>query len=387
MALFEPFPNYVWNLGVSIAMENGGKLGEIVDIIEPLKAKAEAGEDAGTQDFMVEWVRMADKLTELAEEDLALGREFSAGNKLKRTAIYYQTGERMQGHGHPGRAETYAKAIGNFMRGMELTAEPVTRVKIPYENGTTLSGLWHKAPGDDPKPTVVYCNGLDSMKEMLWMGGLPIALAKRGINSLCVDQPGTGEALRLENLPATPYAEQWASKWVDWLEEQPEVANDKIGMTGISLGGHYAPRAVAYEPRFASGCAWGANHNWHEVQHKRLLREGENPVPHYWGHVYWVFGAEDKDEFFEKTKDMNLNGHMDRIKVPFLVTHGVNDRQISPDYAQQTYDQLTNSPRRELKWFTEREGGVEHVGADNHAFAIDYIADWFGETLGGKNKA
>jgi fermentation-respiration switch protein FrsA (DUF1100 family) len=80
---------------------------------------------------------------------------------------------------------------------------------------------------------------------------------------------------------------------------------------------------------------------------------------------------------------MNLNGHMDRIKVPFLVTHGVNDRQISKDYAQQAYDQLTNSPRRELKWFTDREGGVEHVGADNHAFAIDYIADWFAETLGG----
>jgi hypothetical protein len=30
---------------------------------------------------------------------------------------------------------------------------------------------------------------------------------------------------------------------------------------------------------------------------------------------------------------MNLNGHMDRIRVPFLVTHGARDRQISLDYA------------------------------------------------------
>jgi esterase/lipase len=162
------------------------------------------------------------------------------------------------------------------------------------------------------------------------------------------------------------------------------VNSKAIGMTGISLGGHYAPRAVAYELRFASGAAWGANHNWHEVQYKRMQREGENPVPHYWSHVFWVFGATDMEDFLEKSKDMNLNGHLDRIKVPFLVTHGVKDRQISPDYANQTYDQLTGSPRRELKWFTEREGGVEHVGADNHAFAIDYIADWFAETLGGK---
>ena len=97
-----------------------------------------------------------------------------------------------------------------------------------------------------------------------------------------------------------------------------------------------------------------------------------------------MFGAKDKDDFFEKTRDMNLNGHMDRIKVPFLITHGANDRQISVDYTHQAYDQLTNSPRRELKIFTASEGGIEHVGADNMAFGRDYIADWFAETLGGQ---
>jgi fermentation-respiration switch protein FrsA (DUF1100 family) len=116
-----------------------------------------------------------------------------------------------------------------------------------------------------------------------------------------------------------------------------------------------------------------------------LRREGENPVPHYWAHVMWVFGATDMDDFHAKTKDMDLNGHMDRIKVPFLVTHGANDRQIGVEYAHQAYEQLTNSPRRELKIFTDREGGVEHVGADNMAFGRDYIADWFAETLGGHN--
>ena len=31
-----------------------------------------------------------------------------------------------------------------------------------------------------------------------------------------------------------------------------------------------------------------------------------------------------------------------------------------------------------------REGGVEHVGADNMSFGRSYIADWFAETLGGR---
>jgi fermentation-respiration switch protein FrsA (DUF1100 family) len=88
-------------------------------------------------------------------------------------------------------------------------------------------------------------------------------------------------------------------------------------------------------------------------------------------------------DFLAKAAAMNLNGHMDRIRVPFLVTHGEKDRQIPLAYARQTYDQLVNSPRRELKVFTTREGGVEHVGADNMSFGREYIADWFAEVLGG----
>ena len=143
---------------------------------------------------------------------------------------------------------------------------------------------------------------------------------------------------------------------------------------------------MAFESRFASGAVWGANHNWAQVQQMRLKREGENPVPHYWNHVMWVFGSIDMEDFMAKAAHMTLEGVMDRIKVPFLITHGQRDRQIALTYAQQSYDQLVNSPRRELKIFTDREGGVEHVGADNMSFGRDYIADWFAETLGGHNE-
>ena len=386
MALFEYFPNYIWNLSVAIAIESGAQIGEIVDMCQPIRDAAASGADAGTPQFMAQWVAMADKLIGLADEDRARGRDFSAGAKLERAALYLLSAERMQGHGHPGRAATYAKARDAFDTAMRLGNHPVERVEIAYE-GKSFPALYCRAGGDGPKPVVVYCNGLDSSKELLYWSKLPQALARRGISTLCVDQPGTGEALRLQDLPATPYAERWASKAVDWLETQPDVDPTRIGMTGISLGGHYAPRATAFEPRFASGAVWGANHNWAEVQQKRLRREGENPVPHYWAHVMWVFGANDMEDFHAKTADMNLNGVMDKITVPFLVTHGEADRQIGLDYAHQSYDQLTASPKRELKVFTPREGGVEHVGADNMAYGRDYIADWFAETLGGRTAA
>ncbi|HKT77377.1 MAG TPA: alpha/beta fold hydrolase [Sphingobium sp.] len=382
MALFEYFPNYIWNLSVAIAMESGAQLGEIIDMCQPIRDAAANGADAGTPQFMAQWAAMGDKLIALAQEDEAKGRAFSASDKLERAALYLVTAERMQGHGHPGRQETYAKALAAFEKSTQIGRINRQRVEIPLENGT-MPALYTRAPGEGRKPVVVYCNGLDSCKELLYWSRLPEALARRGVSTLCVDQPGSGEALRLQNLPVDPHSESWASKAVDWLEQQQDVDPARIGMTGISLGGHFAPRAVAYEPRFASGAVWGANHNWAEVQQKRLKREGENPVPHYWAHVMWAFGAKDMDEFHAKSAAMNLNGHMDRITVPFLVTHGAQDRQISVDYAYDLYDQLVNSPRREKVIFTAREGGVEHVGADNMAYGRDCIADWFAEMLGG----
>ncbi|MDO5620950.1 MAG: alpha/beta hydrolase [Paracoccus sp. (in: a-proteobacteria)] len=384
MSMFNYFPNYVWNLTVSIALASGGEMGEIMDMCQPLLEKAKAGEDTGTQEFMAAWVRVADRLSGLADEDEAAGRLFSAGDKLKRAALYYILAERMQGHGAEGRAATYAKGLDAFSRGTLFAGDSVARVEIPYGD-KVIPALYTPAQGvDEPGPAVVYLNGLDSCKELLYWSFLSHELAKRGIATLCVDQPGTGESLRLQDLHAHFDSEKWGTPVYEYLAARDDVDAKRIGVTGISLGGYYAPRVCANEPRFASGAVWGANHNWAEVQQKRLKREGENPVPHYWNHVMWVFGARDMDDFMAKAAGMNLNGQMEKIRVPFLVTHGANDRQIGLDYAHQSYDQLVNSPRRELKIFTEREGGVEHVGADNMTFGRNYIADWFAETLGGR---
>jgi dienelactone hydrolase len=382
MALFEYFPNYIWNLSVAMALESGAQIGEIVDMCQPIRDAAANGADAGTPQFMAQWVAVADRLIGLADEDEARGRGFSASDKLERAALYLLVAERLQAQGSPGREQTYARARARFDKSTRLGRLNRERVEIPLAAGT-MPALYTRAPGPGPHPVVVYCNGLDSCKELLYWSRLPEALARRGVSTLSVDQPGSGEALRLQGLAVDPHSEIWASKAVDWLETQADVDPTRIGMSGISLGGHFAPRAVAFESRFAAGAVWGANHNWAEVQQKRLKREGENPVPHYWAHVMWAFGAKDMDDFLARAANMTLDGVMERIRVPFLVTHGAKDRQIALDYAHRSYDQLINAPVRELKIFTEREGGVEHVGADNMAYARDYIADWLAEQLGG----
>lgn len=383
--MFRYFPtNYVWNLSVDLALEMGAKIGEIEEMCAPLLEVSKQGDDTGTRLFMQSWVAMADRLCELAAEDEVQGRLLSAGDKLNRAATYLITAERMQAHGSDGRAALYARFQEVFRKGVRLAKENCERVEIPY-GGAHIAGLHIRAEGvEGPTPILVQVNGLDSTKEMKYRVGLPRMLAKRGISSLIIDQPGTGEALRLHGMTAVYNSEVWASQVVDWLEGRADVDPRRIGLEGVSLGGYYCPRAVAFEPRFAMGVVWGANHNWGEVQKRRLAREGERPVPHYWDHVRWVWGAGDMDEFMAIAEKVTLDGVLDRIRVPFLVTHGEADKQIPLEYAHRSYEQLVNSPKRELKIFTPREGGIQHSSFDNSDNAANFIADWVAETLGGR---
>jgi dienelactone hydrolase len=385
--LFRYFPtNYVWNLSVDLAIEMGARIGEIEEMCAPLQEAAKAPDAAGTQAFRETWVRMADKLCGLAEEDEARGRLLSAGEKYRRAGSYLTTAERLQAHDASGRLALYRRSLELFAKGTKLAGDPVRRVEIPYE-GKHLSALYVSAEGLKPgerAPILVQLNGLDSTKEMKHLVGLPAWLAKRGVSSLIVDQPGTGEALRLHGMTARYDTEHWASRVVDWLEKREDVDPKRIGCEGVSLGGYYCPRAVAFEPRFACGVAWGANHDWRDVQKRRLEKEGDFPVPHYWKHVCWVWGAKDIDDFMRIAQDVHLDGVVERIKVPFLVTHGERDSQIPLKWAHRTYEQLVNSPKRELKIFTDREGGVQHASFDNSINAGQYIADWVAETLAGR---
>ena len=62
----------------------------------------------------------------------------------------------MQGHGHPGRAETYARALDTFARSTRLGSINRERVEIPLAGGGTMPALWTRAPGDGPRPAVVF---------------------------------------------------------------------------------------------------------------------------------------------------------------------------------------------------------------------------------------
>jgi len=76
----------------------------------------------------------------------------------------------------------------------------------------------------------------------------------------------------------------------------------------------------------------------------------------------------------------------DKITCPLLILHGENDRLVPLSEAQKLFEEAVNSPGRKLKIFTLAEGGSEHCQVDNNAMALDYMADWVAEVLGGDPK-
>jgi dienelactone hydrolase len=383
--VFEPFPgNYVWNLSVNLAICMGGAIGEMDRANRAVLAAAAQGDDGGTEAFFTTWCAMADRLVEIGQVEAAAGHRLSAAEKYRRAVIYYMTAERMQSRHFAPRQDAYRKMLDAMDRAIELATLNCERVEIPYQN-TSYPGLLVQGAGVGPRPCMVHCNGLDSVKEMIYWSGIGDELSRRGVSTLMIDHPGVGEALRLRGLHAIAESERWAGAAVDFLQARDGVRADRIGMMGWSLGGYYAPRAAAFERRFKLCVAWGANHNWGELQRLRMAREGDRPVPHYWDHVLWVWGQNDIEEFLEFASRISLVGVVDKITVPFLVTHGAGDRQIPLRYAHQSFNEATNSPKRELKIFSEHEGGIEHCSADNMEPVRSFIADWIEETFAEMN--
>lgn len=384
--MFEYFPTgpYTWNLGVVATLNSGGLIDEVDRACRPIKDAANAGEDAGTPDFLRAWTALTDQLVAQAEDAEKAGHVRTAGQLWFRASNYLSQAERMLSHSDPNRIPTYRRMLEIALKAFDTHSPRVSRVSVPYE-GTTLPAYFSQAPGDGPHPVIVLVNGLDSTKEHMYSSSHWEELAARGISCLMLDQPGTGESLRLQGLTARIDTEVWAGAAVDYLETRDDVDTSRIGIVGWSLGGYYAPRAAAFEKRFALCVAWGANHDWGAVQRRRKEREGERPVPHYWSHVLWVWGKEgdenDLDAFLDFADDVNLEGVVEQITVPFLIAHGENDRQIPVAMAHRSYEQAVNSSKRELRVFTPEEGATEHIGLDHLPHVSTFVADWVADTF------
>ena len=379
---FTYFPeDYRWSSGVvnclSVAPWGGADIGEVDQVGRRLRK--DIGNDAL---WFREWIRMANKVRNLglaAEEN---NHRLSAAYHHKRAAMYYQIGERFRTPKDKRAKDAYKLALDSFLRFTKLTDAPrIERVEVPFENGVNLPGYFIHAQNTKKAkpPVIVYFDGLDITKEIQYLRGAE-EFVRRGMSCLVMDGPGTGEAIRFREQYLRHDYEAAGSAALDYLETRGDVNAGKAAVVAISLGGYYAPRIASMERRYKACVAWGACWDYHATWKKRVAASMKTELSVPGHHIMWVFNTKNYEDTFKKLEGFRLDGVVQKMRCPFLLTHGIDDKQVPTSDARKLFNAV-GSKDKTLKIFTVKEGGSQHCQRDNLSLGVTYIADWLMEKL------
>ncbi len=377
---FMYFPgNYRWSAAfvnmLGRASYGGADIGELHKIGRALTGKD--GDDAAWFDACV---TVGDEVRSHAERFAASGHTVSAAAFYLRACHYYQMGERFRTPKDKSALDAYRIAVDCFHRFAALTDVRIETVEVPFED-KSLPGYFVPAQNrrSARAPCVVFFDGLDVTKEIQYLGGVP-DLIKRGISVLVMDGPGTGEAIRFRGLVLRPDYEKAGSACIDFLEKRDDVDGEKIGIVAISLGGYYAPRCAALEPRFAACIAWGAIWDYHAVWKRRIEAQFKASLSVPGHHIMWILGAATLEDALKRLEPFKLDGVVQKMRCPFLVVHGADDEQIPLSDAQALYD-ACGSKDKTLRVFTSEEGGAQHCQRDYLTLGCATMWSWFEDKL------
>lgn len=382
---FTYFPeNYRWShgllIGLNMAPWGGAEIGEVNRI--GLRLRKFIGDDDA---WFREWVHEARIVEDRGRERIAEGFVQSGAQYLQRACAYYHVGERFLQPKSKEGYDAYMRGVSCLRDAAKYIKRPrLDHVEIPFQ-GTSLPAIYvHAQPanGSGKVPAMVFFDGLDVTKEIQYFKGVADLVA-RGIACLIVDGPGNGESIRFRKLYLRPDTEHYAIPAFDWLAARPEIDAKRIGIMAISLGGYYAPRAAAFEQRFACCIAWGAQWDYQKIWRERFERLAQAITPALSvasQHILWVLNASSQEDALEKLEPFKLDGVVQRITCPFLMLHGEGDEQIPLSEAQKCFDAV-GSKQKTLKVFTRDEGGYHHCQIDNQSICSAYMWDWLERVL------
>ena len=385
--MFEYFPsNAGWSMSVGCALSMGGELSEVHEACKPLVPLAEAPLAVANEAWFQSWMSVSERVRRQGDELLSKGWEFSAGTRYFRAAQYGFIAERHAGWKDPRKLMAYRKASALFAEGVKLLGHRTERIEIPF-GGASLAGYLRLPEGDGPFPAVIMFNGFDGIKEMQY-GFAGDEAVKRGIAVLFMDQEGTGESARIHGMTKPVESEKCASAFIDRLEKHPSIDEGRIGVIGCSNGGYDAPRAAVYEPRLKLCVSFGAFYDSECLRSKfeSMIQHPERPIRglDFPDQMRSVMGKDDLQEAWDEFRKRTLEGHLEGLKVPYLVLHGENDRLVPLRFAERCIAEAVNSPRAEIKVFSIAEGSSEHCGIDLMASHSQYMFDWVAGIFGGK---
>ncbi|WP_156372721.1 S9 family peptidase [Deinococcus sp. Leaf326] len=342
------------------------------------------------------YATLATRLEQVGRASLAAGHRISARDTLLRAATYffastYYVDAAQQPQNFRPLWERHRAC---FDTAASLFNPVVEQVRIPFE-GTSLPGYFLRPNSTSQRrPTLILNNGSDGSVLDMWTNGGASAI-ERGYNILIFDGPGQGAALWRQGLYFRPNWETVVTPVVDYLLTRPDVDPRRIALQGISQGGYWVPRALAFESRIAAGIAdpgvTDVSNNAEATipaELTQLLNAGQKDLfdrymtqgvaesPKTAALLAFrmrPYGVTSYYDFFKQMQSYSLNGIAEKIRCPLLITDPAAE-QFFPGQSKQLYDQVKGP--KQLVGFSAQDGSDLHCEVQALAIRNQRVFDW-----------
>jgi alpha-beta hydrolase superfamily lysophospholipase len=311
-------------------------------------------------DWCREWGNTAAGYERLAESAEGAGHHETAAGAWRRAALAWHWGKFVFVD-HPDEARAaHDRCVADYRQGAGALRPPAELVRIPYA-GTRLPAYLRVPAGTAgiTPPVVIMVPGLDSTKEEL-QATAEYFLA-RGLATIAIDGPGQGESEY--ELPIEPAYEKVATAAVDYLRTRQDVDGEKIGLFGVSLGGYYAARAAAYEPRLAAVVSLAGpyrfDQDWDDLPAQtRATFKARS-------------GAASDAGTRAKAAELTLEDAAPTITTPMLVVGGGKDRIVLAHHQERL---AKEAPGAELLLYPDGSHGVTNRAYESRSRMADWLA-------------
>ena len=309
--------------------------------------------------WLPEWSRTADEQAGFAREADEAGHRLTAGQAWRRASINRHFGKFVWMVDLDLAREATLRSVGETRTALARLDPTAERLEVPIAGGTAYANLRRPAGAAGP-PYVVLIPGLDSTKEEFFF--FEQSFLDRGLATVSLDGPGQGETGLA--VPIRPDYETAVGPLLDLLAGRTDLDHDRIGVVGVSLGGYYAPRVAAFEPRVTAVAG---------ISGPFCFGDMWADLPPMTRATFVVkSGARDDAVGRRIASTLDLAGVCDRIKVPALYVTGARDRLIP---WRQTERQAAETPDGTFVNFPDGNHGVSNLPSKARPMIADWMAD------------
>jgi dienelactone hydrolase len=314
-------------------------------------------------DWCREWGVTAGEYERAAEAAETAGHSITAGQSWLRAALCWHFGKFVFVQDLAQLKAASDRTAACYARGAWALEPPAEPVAIPYD-GITLRGLFRKPAGVERPPVLLMIPGLDSVKEELQ--ATAEHFLRRGVATLAIDGPGQGETEFERNIE--PAYEKPAGSAIDWLERRDDVDAARVGVYGVSLGGYYAVRVAATDPRVRATIELAGTYSLAAHWDKRSVVSRDAFIKRS--------GARDEAEARELAKLIDMEGLGPRISRPILILHGKRDPIAPFEGAERLAGE---TPKGTLVMYEDGNHGMTNRAFESRGL----MSDWMAEQLSG----